>query len=169
MKPTRSLTIVVASPGDVEDERNSINKVAEELNKTIARERSLHIDVVRWETDTYPGFHVDGPQAIIDDLLDIEDCDIFIGIFWVRFGTPTKDARSGTEHEIRKAYEAWKRNNHPHIMLYFNEEPYSPKLEELDHWRQVLSFKKEVSQEALYCEYKGIDQFTDLVRDHLTK
>ena len=169
MTQLQVLRIVVASPGDVKEERKILEKVAEELNKTIAKEHSLHIDVARWETDTYPGFHVDGPQAIIDKLLDIEDCDILIGIFWVRFGTPTKDARSGTEHEIQKAYEAWKRNNHPHIMLYFNEEPYSPKLEELDQWRQVLSFKKEISQEALYWEYKGIDHFTDLVRAHLSQ
>src|SRR5438445_804528 len=97
----RELSIVVASPGDVHDERDALERVAAELNRGIALDRNLHIKILRWETDAYPGFHVEGAQGAIDSVLRIQDSDIVVGIFWKRFGTPTGDASSGTEHELR--------------------------------------------------------------------
>jgi hypothetical protein len=32
--------------------------------------------------------------------MQIADSDVVVGIFWKRFGTPTRDAQSGTEHEL---------------------------------------------------------------------
>jgi hypothetical protein len=83
--------------------------------------------VARWETDAYPGFHPEGPQGLIEKILRIEDCDILIGIFWKRFGTSVPTAQAGTEHEIRRAYEAWQQHRRPHIMVYFKERAYLPK------------------------------------------
>jgi hypothetical protein len=63
------------------------------------------------------------------------DCDVFIGVFWKRFGTLVPDAGSGTEHEIRKAYAAWHDKERPQLMVYFNQAPYAPQsLDELDQW-----------------------------------
>ena len=162
------LRIVVASPGDVQAERDAIEVVAAELNRTIADDRGLLFEISRWETDAYPGFHLQGPQALIDSVLRIEDCDLLIGIFWKRFGTPVLDAQSGTEHEFRTAYEAWKRNKHPQIMVYFNEKAYTPKSKaETDQWGQVLEFKREFPKEGLWWSYKGVSQFEKIVRNHL--
>ena len=52
---------------------------------------------------------------MIDASLRIKDCDILIGIFWKRFGTPVQGANSGTAHEFRRAYEEWQRTRRPHI------------------------------------------------------
>jgi hypothetical protein len=41
---------------------------------------------------------------LIDQAMRIEDADVVVGIFWKRFGTPTLDAGSGTEHELRHAF-----------------------------------------------------------------
>jgi hypothetical protein len=60
------------------------------------------LEVHRWETDSYPGFHPEGPQGLIDPILKIEDCDILIGIFWRRFGTPTTDAKSGCRFSLMR-------------------------------------------------------------------
>ncbi len=103
MDNVQILRIVVASPGDVQAERNIVEEVATELNRGIAADRGLRLEVTRWETDAYPGFHPEGPQCLIDSILRIEDSHILIGIFCKIFGTPIKDARSGTEHDIRKA------------------------------------------------------------------
>jgi hypothetical protein len=86
----RLLRIVVASPGDVQAERDALPAVVQELNSGIARERGLRFDLTRWETDAYPGFHPEGLQGLIDPILRIEDCDVLIGIFWKRFGTPLR-------------------------------------------------------------------------------
>jgi site-specific recombinase XerD len=164
------LRVVVASPNDVLAERQAINVVAAELNQGIAEDYDQHIVISRWETDAYPSFHTEGPQGVIDSVLRFEDCDLLIGIFWKRFGTPTPDAKSGTEHEFRKAYEAWQRNRRPQIMIYFNQKPYAPQSKaETDQWGQVLEFKREFPKEGLWWPYKGNAQFERLVRLHLTQ
>jgi hypothetical protein len=105
------LRMVVASPSDVQPERNSVSQVVEELNRGVARHQGLRLELYRWETDAHPGFHPEGPQGLIDDVLRISDCDLLLGIFWKRFGTPVKDGASGTEHEFQVAYEAWKKTD----------------------------------------------------------
>lgn len=166
----RVMRVVVASPGDVQPERDALSAVLEELNRGVAADRNVVLRLLRWETDAYPGFHAEGPQGSIDDVLDIENCDVLIGIFWKRFGTPVKDAASGTEHEIRRAYEGWKRNGRPQIMVYFNQKSYSPSTKsETDQWGQVLSFKANFPKEGLWWPYKGKQDFVNLVRNHLTQ
>lgn len=96
---------MVASPSDVQAERDALPAIVEELNRSIAADRGLRLELSRWE-NAYPGFHSEGPQGLIDPILHIEDCDLLIGIFWKRFGTQVKDAKSGTEHEFKLAYEA---------------------------------------------------------------
>jgi len=160
---------VVASPGDVQSERNLLAGVVEEVNRNIAADRNLRLELSRWETDTYPAFHVDGPQGVIDPILRIDDCDVLIGIFWKRFGTPLKDAKSGTEHEFNRAYEAWKINGRPQIMVYFNQRSSSPASEEeVQQWGQVIAFRSRFPTEGLWRPYRGKVEFEALVRNHLT-
>jgi adenylate kinase family enzyme len=164
------LRLVIASPGDVQRERDAVERVVAETNKGIGAELGYRLDVLRWETDAFPGFHLDGPQGLIDEVLDITNCDILVGIFWKRFGTPTMGAESGTEHEIKTAYEAWRSTIVPRIMLYFNEEPYS--LKAPDEAKQLLSVLKfrELASEwgGLYWTYNGLSEFEALLRQHLT-
>ena len=82
MEPINLLRIVVASPGDVQPERDALPAVLAELNRGIAATQHLRLELGRWETDTYPGFHPEGPQGLIDPILRIEDCDVLLGIFW---------------------------------------------------------------------------------------
>src|SRR5262245_4017407 len=63
---------------------------------------NYHLDLSRWEDDAVPGQRRFGPQGRIDDALQIEDADIVVGVFWKRLGTPTADARSGSEHKAKK-------------------------------------------------------------------
>jgi hypothetical protein len=127
MEPVHLLRIIVASPGDVQAERDALPAVLEELNRGIAAAHGLRLELGRWETDAYPGFHPQGPQGLIDPILRIEDCDVLLGIFWKRFGTPTKEAGSGTEHEFLRAYAAWQQHGRPQIMVYFNRKQRCPR------------------------------------------
>jgi hypothetical protein len=168
-KQTQVLRIVVASPGDVQGERDSLDEVVAELNRAIAADRGLRIELGRWETDAYPGFHPEGPQGLIDPILRVEECDVLIGIFWTRFGTPTGDAGSGTEHEFSVAYKSWKMKRRPEIMVYFNQAPYTAKSKaETDQWGLVLQFQTTFPKEGLWWPYEGTDSFEKQVRRHLT-
>ena len=164
------LTVVVASPSDVMVERNTLHGVIDELNLSVARREGLQLRLIRWETDSHPGFHPDGPQGLINSVLKIEDCDIFVGIFWKRFGTPVKDAGSGTEAEFLQAYNAWKKQSSPHIMFYFNQAPVMPATAaEAEQLQRVIKFKEAFPKEGLWWSYNGEKEFEKLVRSHTTK
>jgi hypothetical protein len=67
----RILRVVVASPNDVQAERKRLVDMIDELNLSDARDNDVHLELWRWETDAYPGFHPLGPQGLIDSLLRI--------------------------------------------------------------------------------------------------
>jgi hypothetical protein len=164
----RILRVVVASPGDVQSERDVLPSVIDEVNRVVAADRGLHLVLSRWETDTHPGFHPEGPQGLIDPVLKITDCDLLIGIFWKRFGTPTADGKTGTEHEFSLAYKAWQENLSPQIFVYFSQKPYTPKSKaDTEQWGQVLEFRDKFPKEGLWWPYEGEAQFEKLVRNHL--
>ena len=83
MEQVHVLRIIVASPGDGQAERDVLPVVLEELTRGIAAEHGLRLELGRWETDAYPGFHPQGPQGLIDPSLRIEDCDVLLGIFHI--------------------------------------------------------------------------------------
>ncbi len=170
MKTKYILRIVLSSPGDVEAERSSVKYVIDELNHLIADERNLRLELTCWDTDASPGFHADGPQGLIDPLLNIQDCDILLGIFWQRFGTATKDAQSGTEFEFRTAVESWKKLGQPQIMMYFKEAERKLKTAEAhEQFARVLRFKENFPTQGLYWPFRDLQHFERSVRNHLTQ
>jgi hypothetical protein len=79
-------------------------------------------------------------------------------------------SQSGTEHEFRRAFEAWCENGSPHIMFYFNQKPHTPtSVEEAEQLTQVLNFQRRFPREGLWWRYGSELEFERLVRDHLTK
>ena len=82
---------------------------------------------------------------------------LVIGIFWKRFGTPTSDSNSGTEHELRLALAAWQQQQHPQVMVYFCERAYAPDTQdELEQWSRVIGFREELDALALTARYVGV-------------
>lgn len=114
---TKELRLFLASPSDVSNEREIVNKVVAQLNRTIASELGCMIRLIRWE-DMVPGIQQRAQDVILDQV-DIESTDIFLGVLWNRFGTPTGQANSGTEEEFNIAYQSWVQHRRPRILLYF--------------------------------------------------
>ena len=97
--------------------------VIEETNRTVAPTLGLRIEIVRWETHSFPAYGGD-PQTIINSqIAEMDEYDLFVGVLWNRMGTPTPRATSGTEEEFRRAVEALQRHGRPQIMLYFSQAP----------------------------------------------
>ena len=46
------LRLVIASPRDVQAERDDVPRVFEELDHSICRDRGIRLEAVRWETGT---------------------------------------------------------------------------------------------------------------------
>jgi Domain of unknown function (DUF4062) len=144
------IRVVVVSPGDVAAEREAVVDLVDELNHRLARSLGCQLSLWRWETDARPGLHLEGPQGLIDERMEIDDADVVIGIFWKRFGTPTADAASGTEHELRKAWAAWRARGRPDVMVYFSQRPAAPATSaEAEQWQRVVKFREELPREQL--------------------
>ena len=167
MRPNVSIIrIFVSSPGDVSVEREEIEKIIDELNRTIGEENRVQLKVVKWETHVTPGMSHEGPQDKINK--DIGIYDIFIGIMWHRFGTPTKRADSGTEEEFRKAYRQWLRTESPNIMFYFCQKRFTPQnTNEAEQYAKVLKFKDELFKKGIVGEYPSPQKFANKVRPDL--
>jgi len=173
MASPRRFRVVLASPSDVQVERDAAGAVIDDLKQQL-RDAGFpaYIELGRWETDAYPGLHVLGPQGLIDELLHIEDSDVFIGVFWQRFGTPVRNAESGTEHEILRAIEAWKAKEAPQVMLYFRDAPYRPPSQgEEEQFQKVQTFKQRLllTDEPLVWGYKDEYDFRGQLHNHLWK
>ncbi len=160
----------VASPSDVAEERKAIDPIVAEINQTIARRLKIVLDVVMWETDTYPGISPGGPQAVIEEQIDLENTDLVIGIFWRRFGTDTGFGNSGSSHEIKRACELSALRKKPHVMVYFCEKPSIVRtLDEADQQRKLFEFKEQLQRMGmLIWQFENLQQFVDIVRKHLT-
>jgi hypothetical protein len=161
------IRIFVASPQDVAYERNRLKNVIDELNTFVADDKDFILELVRWETHCVPD--MGETQGVINK--QIGDYDIFVGIMWKRFGTPTKKANSGTEEEFLKAYESWKTDEKPlRILFYFCQKPYVLNtIQEVDQLKKVIEFKSKLQQKGLIFTYPGPKGFADKVRPHLTK
>jgi hypothetical protein len=77
------IKVFLASPSDLGSERRAAKSVVEEFNKLWADRLGYHIELVGWE-DTISGFG--RPQELINR--DLEQCELFIGMMWKRWGTP---------------------------------------------------------------------------------
>jgi Domain of unknown function (DUF4062) len=91
------LKIFLASPGDVAEERRAARNVVYEMDQMF-RESGWHIELSGWE-DVMPGYS--RPQAKINP--DVDTCDIFLGLLWRRWGSPTGEYSSGFEEEFERA------------------------------------------------------------------
>src|SRR3990170_335813 len=104
----KKLRIFAASPSDVTNERAKLETVVDSLKPT-ADYLGLTLEVIDWRAVVPDAGR---PQQIIFDQLKPTSWDIFVGILWHRFGTPSgakdpqtqKEYLSGTEEEFRTAY-----------------------------------------------------------------
>ncbi len=156
--------LFVASPGDASVERDALGRVVQEVNQTHGAPLGYSLELLRWETHAAPSGG--RPQAVINQ--QIPEYDIFVGIMWRRFGTPTGAAGSGTEEEYRIAYRKWLSNNSMPLMFYFCQKPFMPRrLDEIEQMRQVLLFREELERQALVWEYNQPEKFEEDIRKHL--
>lgn len=115
------IRIFVASPGDVEKEREIVYNVIEKLNKSLCCHLNITLKPFLWEKNAKPG--IGRPQEVIFNQFSPKDWDVFIGILWSKFGSKSGYEENGhrytgTEEEFKIAYDEWKKNKKIEIMIY---------------------------------------------------
>lgn len=164
-------SIFIGSPSDLQEERIAIEEVIKELNLTYGVKQNIIIELLKWETHSAPGISTNHPQTLITNDIG-EDYDIFIGILWTKFGTPTENAGSGTEEEYQNAVNRFEEdNNSLQILFYFKDlAPKSLKdinpteLIKIDEFKKSLPPKK-----ILYWEYDTCENLKNFLRLHIPR
>lgn len=155
------LTVLIASPGDVADERDLATEEMHRWNAANATSRQLILSPVRWETHSSPqmGAH---PQALLNEQI-LTGVDIVAGIFGTRIGTATPGYLSGSVEEIKRHVAAGKL-----AMIYFSRVPVDPNTINHDQWAALQQFKEECRTGGLYHEYETKEQFKQDFGHHLS-
>lgn len=154
------IEIIVASPGDVAEERKIVRDVIAEWNAVYARDRNVVMLPMGWETHSSP--ELSGrPQQMINDRL-LAHADILVGIFWTRIGSPTGKAISGSIEEI----EEHRRQGKP-AMLYFSNAPVALDSVDQAQYAQLTAFKRWAKDEGLVEFFENRDDFLGKFRHHL--
>ena len=165
---SKTLRIFISSPGDVQTERQRVEKAIERLGKQAHITPHFRLNPLLWED--VPPEGGSPPQTTIDRYLgEAGEADIYICILWHRMGTPTQNAkgesfRSGTECEFFSAYRANATNNGtPHLLFYHCQRPQSPEIdpEQSKLVKEFLARFKGANPElkGLFHHYTEIDEF----------
>lgn len=160
-------SIFLASPSDVSEERLLIESSINELNRTVCKTLNVRLDLLKWETDSYPSVG-DYSQNVINQ--QISDYDFFIGVMWGKIGSPTPTSKSGTIEEFNIAYEKLKRGSDVKILFYFSNKPLPPSEINPEQLIEVNSFKKELGDKGVYYyHYTLPEEFQHLIKIHITE
>ncbi|MFF2017810.1 hypothetical protein [Paenibacillus sp. NPDC058177] len=140
------LRVLIASPSDVANERDKVEEAIIEWNRIHSEELKIVLLPGRWENDITPTYHGDDPQQIINEQL-VNKCDILIGVFWTKLGTPTLNYTSGTLEEINIFIESKKE-----VMLYFVDKDI-PRSADFRQVEQVDEFKSKYQNMGIYASF----------------
>lgn len=153
---------MIASPGDVADERAIIQNAIYQWNATHATDRKVVLLPVAWETHSSPQMG-DRPQAIINKQI-LFDCDILVAAFWTRIGSRTGAAQSGTVEEIQEHLAAGKE-----ALIYFSNAPV--RLDSVDsaQYEALRAFKQTCRTDGLVADYETLSEFTEKVTRNLAQ
>ncbi len=149
------IRIFIASPGDVQKERDLIREVINEWNIINSFKYNTVLMPVGWETDSVASFGVPPQEEINLKLLN--SCDLLIGVFWSKLGMPTSNYQSGTVEEIEVHSSQGKE-----IMLFFSKAAIPQKNYNEEQFKKLKVFKESISSRCLYKEYDDSDKFKDL-------
>lgn len=156
------IKVMIASPGDVADERAIAQTVIHEWNAVNSVDRRTVLLPVAWETHAAPAMGERAQEIINKQLL--RDADLLIAIFWTRIGTPTGDQPSGSVEEVREHIRAGKP-----AMLYFSTTPVRPDSVDPAQFEALTAFKTECRAQGLVEEFESKSQFREKLSRQLAQ
>lgn len=169
MKKSKIIRVFVASPGDVKQEREILEEIIKELNDSWSESLGLFFQLIKWETHSYPDVGTD-PQSVINNQIG-DDYEVFIGILWSRFGTPTPRAESGTIEEFERAYSRYEENpDNIKVMFYFKDQPVPPSKIDPTQLSKIIEFKNKLGElGTLHWSFDNTEEFSKYLRMHLSR
>jgi hypothetical protein len=152
----KRITVAVASPSDVPDEREAVTKVCNKWN--VDNHELPPLVPQMWEFAT-PELG-DHPQTIINRQI-IAISDLLVAVLHSKLGTPTPNASSGTVEEIE---EFITNKGAGRVLLYFCKRSLPVDIDPTELMR-LNAFKKSMQSKGLFKEFATTTEFeSDLYR-----
>jgi hypothetical protein len=163
----RHITVFLASPGDVQAERDAFIQAIQHLNATRS---DVSFEALAWER--LGGSSGTRPQSLINELVD--KCDVFVLLMFRTWGRPANDspiASSYTEEEFKRAAARFNQTQAPEIFCFFKQVELETLADAGPQLQQVLRFRQSVeeSHQVLYRSFTTTDNFSDDLSDHLLR
>ncbi|WP_069130087.1 NACHT domain-containing protein [Rhodohalobacter halophilus] len=171
MTDTIEIQVFVSNPGDVEPEKRVVESVCKRLSESYQDYCKVRLRVREWSTIV--GQFGKRPQQIIND--EIQNYDIYLGIWWMRFGSKTgvinpetkEEFESGTHEEFYLAYENWDQFRQPEIFLFFKEPKISGASRETEQLLKVQKFRENQQKNGWCNRFQDEKEFQSKVYDLL--
>ncbi|WP_052684595.1 hypothetical protein [Lentzea aerocolonigenes] len=155
------VTVLIASPGDVPDERDTIESVIRSWNADRAIASGIVLMPLRWELNAVPDLRMDAQRAINEQIVD--HADIVIGIFDSRLGTPTPRHPSGTAEELARGV-----NRGAKVHVYFSKGSL-PRDLNVEQLIALRSFEEQAQRDGFVGSFQGLNDLAKQVRSALEK
>lgn len=147
--------VMIASPSDVPEARDAVEKAIHGWNDANARNRGVVLLPWRWETSSVPvqGAH---PQDLIN-AQGVDDSDVVFALFGGRLGSPTPSAVSGTAEEVDRAQEQGKP-----VHMLFSTAPL-PNDVDVEQLQALREFRTLMKDRGILGEFNNPEELTVLV------
>lgn len=167
-KDATVISILVASPSDVTEERECLEEVVSNINLAFAASK-IRLELIRWERNASPAFGKD-PQTVLNEQIP-SDYDVFLGIMWNTVGSPTGRADSGTIEEFEKAKERFDQDSSSVQMMWYFKDALPSSMEDIvpEQLEKVREFRARIQRLGLYQVFSSADDFAMRVQVHLSK
>lgn len=151
--------VFIASPDDVKAEREVVRSVLMRWNAINAENKKKVLLPVDWENHSSPITGMSAQEYINTHVL--ANCDILIGIFWSKIGSPAPNAESGTIDEINRHVSERKL-----AMLYFSTKdvPYNADFSQIEKVREL---KEKYKKDSLYGEFSDCNELEKKLYNHI--
>lgn len=172
MSDIKEVQIFLSCPGDLEKEKKILKDVCRKINDTLAlTECKVRFLVVEWRSIV--GQYGIRPQEVIN--LKINSYDIYLGMWWMRFGSKTgainpatgEEFESGTHEEFVLAKQKWEQKKDISIYLYFKDPKNTKDITILEQLKKVLEFKNSEMKNNWVNEFKSPTNFKDIMTHFL--
>ena len=162
------LRAFLASPSDLQEERKAVRRAVTEVNELWAHSFGYQVELLGWE-DTSPRFG--RPQELINR--DLDQCDVFIGMLWKRWGTPPDHASSfssGFQEEFERSRKRLEATGRPEICLFFKKIPDDFLDDPGEDLKNVIEFRQNImdSKQLLFADFTTVQDLEVLARRSIT-
>lgn len=167
MKYIREVRVFISSPGDLEQERELVTEICNQITQDLGQIKGFRVDPIRWETHANSSRSERSQLAITEQ---VGEFDIYLGLMGVYFGSSTGAYSSGTEEEFEAAMQSNDETGTPLIQFYFSSAKVNLDDVDLSQFDRVKEFRRKIGERGVF--YRRFDDLTQLqllVRSGLQK